>query len=230
MRFRLLLFAPVCFVLFGANPKPSDLPLINRLHEIVEIRFRTLDPGALGMSRMAAPSSMGKHFQPLLTRDRDFLPANEMEREVISQLEENRVHVGLYVFGVAVLSAPMEALEYRALKGPAAITPGTPRPIWYPGQPPPVIEVPDTLPDWKAVYPLAKRAMQSFQDGGAGFETTLEGWNIAARPVAAEKRCTVCHNNFSAPSGTAAKQNEPIGGVLYAFRRHTGSGGGDARR
>ena len=31
--------------------------------------------------------------------------------------------------------------------------------------------------------------MLSFQEGGAGFETKLESWDIAARPVSAEKRC-----------------------------------------
>jgi hypothetical protein len=53
--------------------------------------------------------------------------------------------------------------------------------------------------------------MASFRDGGAGFETTLGSWEIAARPVAAEKRCAICHSSES-----------HIGGVLYAFRRPKG--------
>jgi hypothetical protein len=219
MRFRLLLFAPVCFALFASNPKPSDLPLINRLNEIVQLRFKTPDPGLLGMSRITVPSSMGRHFRGLPTRDRDFLPENETEREVISKLEENGVQVGLYVFGAAVVTSPSDALNYRALKGPGVITKGTPPPAWYPGLPQVGAPATGALPDWKAVYPLARRAMQSFEDGGAGFETTLEGWNIAARPVVAEARCNICHNKISVLSKQPAKANEPIGGVLYAFRK-----------
>jgi hypothetical protein len=215
MRFRLLLFAPVCLVLFGANSRPSDLALIKRLDEIVQFRFRAPLPGTLGMSRVARPPSMGEHFQPVISNERDFFPENEMERDVIGKLEENGVHVGLFVFGAAVVTTPPQALNYRALKGPGAITKGTVRPAWYPAQPQVRMATADALPDWKAVYPLAKRAMQSFEDGGTGFETRLEGWNIAARPVAAEQRCSICHNNMVG----AVKGSKSIGGVLYAFRR-----------
>ncbi len=230
MRFRLLVFAPLCLALFAANSKPpdvqrTDLPLIERLNEIVQLRFRTPAPSALGMSRVVLPPSMGHHYQPLLTLERDFAPENEKEREVIRELEEKHVQVGLYVAGVSVVQSSPELLDYRALKGPGAITKGTPRPAWYPGQPPVITASPvittsiDALPDWKSVYPLAKRAMQSFRDGGAGFETSLEGWNIAARPVVAEARCNVCHDRLSAISNTASTEKKPIGGVLYAFRR-----------
>ncbi len=236
MRFRLLVFTPLCLALFAANSKPpgvqrTDLPLIERLNEIVQLRFRTPAPSALGMSRVVLPSSMGHHYQPLLTLERDFAPENEKEREVIRELEEKHVEVGLYVTGVSVVQSSPEFLDYRALKGPGAITRGTPRPAWYPGRPPvivasaviaasPVITASmDALPDWKSVYSLAKRAMQSFRDGGAGFETSLEGWNIAARPVVAEARCNVCHDRLSAISNTASTEKRPIGGVLYAFRR-----------
>jgi hypothetical protein len=142
-----------------------------------------------------------------------------MEREVITQLEENGIHVGLYVFGTAVVTSSPEDLNYRALKGPGAVTRGTLRPAWYPGQPIVLPASADALPNWKAVYPLAKRAMQSFEDGGSGFETTLDGWNIAARPVVAEARCNVCHDRLYAVSSPAAKGKKSIGGVLYAFRR-----------
>ena len=70
------------------------------------------------------------------------------------------------------------------------------------------------LPDWNAVYPLARRAMQGLADGRPGFESTLDSWDIAARPVLAEARCVQCH--------TAFKTGKPIGAVLYAFRRGRG--------
>jgi hypothetical protein len=205
---RLLLSVPVCCVLFAGNPKPRDLPLIDRFQEQVQRRFESPLPDSLGMSRVAVPSSMGGHFSPVRTAERDFIPENALEREVVGQMEEKGVQVGLYVFGPAILAATPEFQDFRALKGPAAITRGTPRPAWYPGQPKVSAEPHDTLPDWNAIYPLARRAMLSFQDGGAGFETKLASWDIAARPVAAAERCATCHGNAS-----------HLGGVLDAFRR-----------
>jgi hypothetical protein len=203
MRYTILLLAP----LFAAN-QPSGLHLISRLDGIVQARFRNPTPGALGMSRIAVPSSMGTHFQPLLGNVRDFISETSEEREVVAALEDSHLQVGLYVFGASIVDVNPEALAFRALKGPGAITRGTPRPAWYPGGLP-VPSKADALPDWKTVYPLAKRAMQSFEDGGSGFETTLNGWDVAARPVATDARCATCH-------GSSA---EPVGGVLYAFRR-----------
>jgi hypothetical protein len=203
-----LLFAPACLVLFAGDPNPPDLPLINRLDELVQLRFKTPIPGAPGMSRIVAPSSMGGQFQPHRPNERDFIPENAMEWEVIGKLEESGVHVGLSVFGTEVVTATAQALDYRALKGPGAVTRGTPRPAWYPEHSKMSATPADALPDWNAVYPLARRAMQRFQSGGAGFESRLESWDIAARPVAAGKRCAMCH-----------RANQPSGGVLYAFRR-----------
>ena len=203
-----ILLVPACVVLFAGNPKAPDLPLIDQLHKLVQMRFDTPLPGALGMSRVLAPPSMGQHFQPVRTTGRDFIPENDGEREVIGKLETNGVQVGIYVFGSAVLKATPQALDYRALKGPGAVTRTTPRPAWYPYQAKLSSAPADSLPDWKAVYPVAQRAMRSFQDGGAGFETALESWDIAARTVATGKRCVMCHSDA-----------QPIGGVLYAFRR-----------
>jgi hypothetical protein len=199
------------------NKKPLDLDLINRLDELVELRFKTPVAGEVGMSRITTPSSMGKQFQPNRTSARDFIPENVMEKEVIAKLEEHGVQAGLYMFGIAIVRAMPQLLDYRSLKGPAAITRGTTRPGWYPNQLTDprihtqirsVVSAPaDSLPDWKTVYPLARRAMLRFQGGGAGFETTIDSWDIAARPIATEKRCSACHD-----------LSQPIGGVLYAFR------------
>jgi hypothetical protein len=205
---RLLLSLPVCFALFAGHPKPPDLPLIDRFQEQVQRRFETPLPDSFGMDRMVRPSSMGGHFQPVRTAERDFVPENAMEREILGKLEENAVQLGLYVFGTAILAAPPHSENYRALKGPGTITRMTPRPTWYPGQPKTDEAPADALPDWNAVYPLAQRAMRSFEDGGAGFETKLATWDIAARPVSASERCAACHGK--------AKH---LGGVLYAFRR-----------
>jgi hypothetical protein len=204
---RLLLFVPAGLLLFAGNPKLPDLPLVDRLHEHLQLRFQNPLPDTLGMSRVAVPQSMGKHFQPRLTRATDFVPETAEERQTIAKLEANRVQLGLYVFGAEILKVAAGIQSFRALKGPAAITAGSPRPAWYPGAPK-VAAFPDPLPDWNEIYPVARRAMASFHDGGTGFETRLGSWDIAARPVAAEKRCALCHGSET-----------HIGGVLYAFRR-----------
>ena len=213
----------------GSTSRVSDdLRMMDALDEVVQARFA--DPGAqvFGMSRQLMPGSLGEHFLPAVTRDRDFQPATQEEKAAISALESNHVEVGFYLFGRAVASSESTDLNYRALKGPGAMTAGTPRPSWYPRtalafsppQAPSLTEKkPDTLPDWQEIYPLARKAMRSFVDGGNGFETEVRGWEIAARPVlASQARCVTCHEQMN--NGSAGfKLHEPVGGVLYAFRR-----------
>jgi hypothetical protein len=146
-------------------------------------------------------------------------------------LEEGQIQVGLYLFGTAIANSEPALLNFRALKGPAAITRGTPRPAWYPTLAEPAAPKPGALPDWNAIYPVAQKAMKSFQDGGKGFETTVDNWNIAARPViASHERCVSCHNHPAYRSTGEVKLHQAIGGVLYAFQRsgseeRTGNGG-----
>jgi hypothetical protein len=229
---RWLFFVCACLGAEVASSTIPDLRMIDDLNECVRVRFETtqtvaetvklasepsvfgLNPGtvpALGMSRIAIPPSIGTHFLPQMNVTRDFTPENEPERKVVAVLEATHLQVGLFVFGRAVLDSDPERPNFRALKGPAAMTAGTPRPAWYPtGEMGLVGENP--LPDWKAVYPIARKAMKSFTDGGTGFETEIDSWNIAARPVlASQQRCLPCH------SGLAL--NQPVGGVLYAYRR-----------
>jgi hypothetical protein len=204
---RLLPFLLAGLLLFAGNPKPTDLPLIERLNQLLQNRFANAEPGVFGMSRMALPSSMGEHFRPSRVSPTDFAPENPDEIQAIAKLESSHVQVGVYLVGAAILKSQPGVLNYRALKGPAAITAGTPRPAWYPGMSK-VSASPDRLPDWNQIYPVARRAMASFHDGGTGFETRLGNWDIAARPVTAEKRCAICHGSET-----------HIGGLLYAFRR-----------
>jgi hypothetical protein len=207
----------VC-ALFGAGGPKTDLNLIESLDKLIQARFADPQPAALGMSRVAIPNSFGAHFMPLPSRTTDFAPVNAAERDLVGNMEGHQLQAGFYVFGVAV-NAPATELNYRALKGPAVVTAGTPRPPWYPGLPKTAEPVPGALPDWDAIYPLAQRAMRSFHDGGKGFETTLDSWRIAARPVlAGQDRCVACHNQMRA-GGEEVKLNQVIGGVLYAYRR-----------
>jgi hypothetical protein len=206
-----LLAAAIVTGLFGGNPKAPDLPLIERLDSVVQRRFADPRPATLGMSRIAVPSSMGEHFRPATGAATDFVPLTREEREITAEMEQQNLQVGFYLFGAPILTYSPEALNFRALKGPAVITHGTPRPAWYPMSMKPATDAGGALPDWKTIYPLARRAMIGFQSGDGAFETTFEGWNIAARPVtASDARCLHCHS-------IALKQ--PIGGVIYAFRR-----------
>lgn len=211
------------WMLFAGSPEAVNLQLIGRLDECVRNRFADPAPKSLGMSRVAAPVSFGLHYQPNVTSRRDFDPENPAEASIVGEMERRQLQVGLYVFGRAAAAAGPTLRDYRALKGPAAITEGTPRPAWYP----PLARLAaqtaphgDTLPDWEAIYPLARRAMKSFQDGGKGFETTLDSWSIAVRPlIASQQRCVACHNNPVYSRVASAKLGEPLGGVIYAFRQ-----------
>jgi hypothetical protein len=172
------------------------------------------------MSRAVNPLSFGSHYTPTMTSHRDFNPENITEMKVIADLEGRKIQVGFYLFGTAVVSSEAATLNYRALKGPAAMTRNTPRPAWYPGLAKPAAPQPGALPGWDAIYPLARKAMRSSEDGGKGFERTFDTWNIAARPViASQERCLMCHNGELGGASHAAKLNQAIGGVLYAFRR-----------
>ena len=226
-------FLAACVLLVSGSTGRStvDLRMIDALDEVVQARFA--DPAAqmFGMSRQLIRGSLGEHFLPALTRDRDFQPTTPDEKVAISALESNHVDVGFYLFGREVASSESTDLNYRALKGPGAMTAGTPRPSWYPKTlltlSPPLstgLEEtnPDALPDWREVYPLARKAMRSFADGGKGFETELRGWKFAARPVmASQARCVTCHEQTNGGSA-GFKLHEPVGGALYAFRRVRG--------
>jgi hypothetical protein len=220
----LVVCAAGCIALFATTGPESDIELIDRLDTIVLHRFADPMPANLGMSRIAGPPSFGEHYSPNWTSLRDFQPERSIEQEAIAALEARHTQVGFYLYGRAIAESAPADLNFRALKGPAVMTRGTPRPAWYPSLPMRTDLIPNgnanTLPDWNAIYPLARKAMQSFEDGGHGFETELGNWNIAARPViATQERCVTCHNNPAYRPSHVTKLNETIGGVLYAYRR-----------
>lgn len=208
-----------------ADDVETTLPLIEELNVSVQNRLLKPLPKSLGMSRIMVRSSFGDHFRPLVSDRRDFAPENEQEKQVLATLEARKLQVGLYLFGESILREDSKDFSFRALKGPGAITAGTPRPKWYPGRvlrtPVPATEATeDVLPDWKTIYPVAQRAMRSFKDGGKGFEMEFQGWTLAARPaVAVNEKCVSCHNNKAYTQSLGdAKLGDPLGGVLYAFR------------
>jgi hypothetical protein len=222
---RALTLAVLCAPLaYAAGNARTDLNLIDDFDRLIQHRFADPAPRTLGMSRIAAPNSFGAHFIPTFSAAADFAPSTEAESALVAELAKQKIQTGLYVFGGAIEYSWPEVLNSRALKGPAVVTPGTPRPAWYPGIAGTAVNRPKTsgaLPDWFEIYSVALRAIRSFRDGGKGFETSAGSWTIAARPVfASEERCVACHNAMPRSGDLPALAlNGPAGGVLYAFRR-----------
>ena len=83
-------------------------------------------------------------------------------------MEDQKLELGIYFFGQAIVDQPYTNMDYRALKGPAAITKGTIRPpsgyLALMGYSRERLD-PDSLPTWRDAYPIAQRAMRSFNDG-----------------------------------------------------------------
>ena len=217
-----LVFALACAVLSGGGPKLPDRDLIDRFDAVIQQRFATPPgPQALGMSRVAYPPSFGTHYQPQLSAPTDFRPESPQEAALVQELTSHSARAGFYVFGAAILRWDFQAQGYRALKGPAAITPGTVRPSWYPDMPKVLFTPPpDALPDWRAIHPIARQAMRSFAEGGKSLEAVLDGWTLLARPVpASAESCVGCHNNPAiSRSPRPVALHDAIGGVLYAYR------------
>jgi hypothetical protein len=243
MRLLLLTVVLLAATLFASYPEPADLKVIDEFNACIQLRFAvlpTVDLGEkpqgilsaapslifhitrpkVGMSRIAEPPSPGEHFRPSPITRRDFYPEDAREAQIVSQLESQGIQGGFYLIGKSIIDASQQSLYPRALKGPAVFTAGTPRANWYPASPRPIepqSAQPDALPDWNAIYPVARSAMKTFLDGGKGFETSFNNWHIAARPVVVSQvRCIACHTNAST---AAPRLNDPIGAVLYAFRR-----------
>src|ERR1700722_17020775 len=191
--------AALCAGLLGSSePSPRNIELVNRFDQIIQTRFRDPMPQTLGMNRAVTANSFGRNYQPILTDLRDFMPQNPAESSLLAELEQQHVQLGIYVFGSDVVRSEPAALNLRALKGPAAITAGTPRPPWYPANvensghvaAPPLATLrdessnrtvaKDALPDWLEIYSTARGAMKSFPEGGKGFETAV-AWR-ATRP------------------------------------------------
>jgi hypothetical protein len=211
----------IAVLLLAVVPPKNPLPLIEEFNETVQQRIENPLPNTLGMSRVMIRPSLGTHFRPLVSDMRDYAPETDKERDLLASLERQDLQVGLYVFGAAILNHTAEEMDFRSLKGPGAITKDTPRPRWCPAA---LVfgeqqDNGDALPDWRAMYPLAQRAMKNFADGGHGFETQLDTWNVVARPaIAREGRCVACHNSSRGDNQREFAVGDALGGVLYAYR------------
>ncbi len=181
----------------GNGPGPRNIDLVNCFDDLIQARFRDPMPQTLGMNRAVTANSFGQNYQPIFTDLRDFMPQNPAERSLLAELEQQHVQLGIYVFGLDVVRSEPSALNFRALKGPAVITAGTPRASWYPAN----------------VEPSG----HLFAPPLVALQSESSNRTVAARPlIASEVRCVPCHN--ATTPGRAALQ-QPLGGILYAFRK-----------
>jgi len=218
------------FAFAGGVPKTTKEKLIDRLDQFVQQRFAAPPDRNLGMSRVATPSSFNRHFQPTAGALTDFRPETTTEYELLRELDSAKVKVGFFVFGAAIEKSTPQALDFRALKGPAAVTAVTNRPMWYPGYGsrllPEVVPDPlrlgklEVLPDWKQAYFVARQAMFTFERGGKVPDSMLAEWHTVARPVPASSvACVGCHNNAAiGRSSHLLATGNALGGVLYVYR------------
>jgi hypothetical protein len=58
-------------------------------------------------------------FFPLPGATTDFRPETPAERALITEMATESVAAGFYVFGAAIVAAPPDTHDFRALKGPA---------------------------------------------------------------------------------------------------------------
>ncbi len=189
---------------------------IDELHTTILHRFG--DFQTFGMSRLVTPVSLGMHFRPAFRATRDLVPETPEETRLIEALEHDRFQVVFYLAGTRILSDEQKSKNYRALKGPAILTAGTPRPngafTLFVGPPP--APAGELNIGWDAIYPVAQSAMRQFGRGVEAVTGHLDGWTISTRPVRAFKQqCIQCHPGSSV--------GDVLGAAIYVYRRHAGS-------
>src|SRR5262249_17331665 len=111
----------------GGHPELREQALIERLDAAIQRRFAA-PPELLGMSRAVGPGSLGRHFQPAPGAVTDFRLETLEEQALMRDMQSAGIRAGLYVFGAAITREAPEIRDFRALKGPGVITPGTVRP------------------------------------------------------------------------------------------------------
>ncbi|MEZ5352499.1 MAG: hypothetical protein R2762_07665 [Bryobacteraceae bacterium] len=183
----------------------------DELHSAILKRFGEFQ--TFGMSRIVTPASLGAHFNPTIGAVRDLTPETEQEKRLIESLEGAGYQVVFYLAGRRILDETPETQNYRALKGPAILTAGTPRPMG-----PFTILVRPTSTnenaaiDWRSIYPVVRAGMRELDAGKAPPPTMLDSWMVSTKPVRAFKQeCTRCHPGSSA--------GDLLGAAVYVYRR-----------
>lgn len=198
-------------VVSGARePHPLDA-----LDRAVQKRFHNVI--GFGMARIAS--------------ERRFEPTTVEEKEAVAALRRGGYSVGLYLAGRGILAeTPVEkrvtlnrfgGWPGRAISGPIYVSPSSMK------------SLPGAVPLWDET----RRALESFASGGERHEFEAGRWRVEARPVrASAESCIECHRvragfevkplpaaggapAAGAPKGADLKVGDPLGVLLYAYRK-----------
>ncbi|HZI19448.1 MAG TPA: hypothetical protein VEY09_12715 [Pyrinomonadaceae bacterium] len=186
---------------------------VDVLDRVVRARFH--NHIGFGMARIAT--------------ERRFQPETEEERQAVRAVKRSGMKVGLFLVGRRVLSDATEeqlmAVRTVLINWPGRTVSG---PIFLSGT------EAGKLPAAAAMQDGARRAMLSFAEGGENYEFEAGGWKTVARPVRAVESCLQCHaadielkpveaggKTFyeMRPSDKPLKAGDPLGAMLYVYRR-----------
>jgi hypothetical protein len=192
-----------------------DLCLLVELDRFVQARFKEIDRG-FGYRRVVTLNDTPHRFKP----------ENAKEADVVSDLEQARLRVALYLAGRGVIGARPEAAQWeryvkKPIQGPAFVTAA--------GQ------SSNDLPAPAELWEHSQKAMEVFTDSDE-YNFDVGKWKFTARPVrAAEQSCLECHARYAASpllllssEGQAAasglkpkplRVGDPLGVILYAYER-----------
>jgi hypothetical protein len=189
----------------AAHPSAA---LIESFDECIQDRFRDLSGKWLGLARVTPASPHA------------FFAHNVREESAVQYLEAARLNVVMYVGGRKLLGEDGYSITPQRgafvmvpgrngarLEGPIVVTP-----LSYHAPP-------QNAPRTATLMADAATAFRAF-DRIDQTSFSVEGWNVAARPVrASSKTCLGCHR--LAPAGkseNALRMGDALGVVLYAYQ------------
>ena len=179
------------------DPDQAVRRLIHALDERIQERFRKTDE-RFGITRVVRLDDSPHTFRP----------EHVGETAAVENLKRAGLDVVLYVAGRRVLSEQPDAswpqaAQWRLVKGPVMVA----------ARPQDVAQAPAPIEMWD----VSRRAMQAFAVTDA-YDARHDAWTIIARPVrASDLTCLTCHPRKNEPG--ALRIGDPLGAVLYAYRR-----------
>ena len=212
--------ATLALVVFAATPRGyseeaenprASMALLDSLDQCIQDRFRDLTGNRLGLARVTPESPHA------------FFAHNVREESAVQYLEAMRLNVVMYVGGRKLLGE--NGYSVTPLRGALVMVPGrngarlegpilvTPISAHVP---------PRDAPPAATLMTDAALALRAFDQVDAT-SFSVQGWNIAARPVrASTKACLGCHRLV--PAGKVENELQPgdaLGLVLYAYQERT---------
>lgn len=196
----------------AAPPKKAVVPdchPMKDLHTQLLRRFSAMD--RFGIRRMI---TFPYHLQ-------HFAAENDDERNAIAALEKEGLSVSFFLAGRGVLTARSEDL-----KDDPTMKFYLRKPIINPVMMTKYAKY-ENLPKPAALLDETRKAMNAFEKGSELHSFSIGKWQIAAMPVrATQDACLKCHNvrhelvnGQVKQTGNGLKLSDPLGAVLYAYKR-----------